>query len=190
LNFGHSRETGYLSEPYKIVSLLNADGNTADYRTEKRPGQRTTQNIFLASAYQISEDVLHVSYRFYWDNWGIRSHTVDLKYRFDVAPGNYLEPHLRFYSQTAADFFTYGLLSSAPIPKYATSDSRYGKMNSNTIGAKYGIDTGSGELSFRLEYMAQSGNGHPNQAVGSQKQWDLFPTINVVILQIGYSVDF
>jgi hypothetical protein len=190
LNYGHARESGYLTEPYKIVSILDADGNSIDYRNENRPNQRKKENITLSSVYAVDEDVLHFSYRFFWDDWGVRSHTVDVKYRFDVAEGNYLEPHLRLYTQSAVNFYSYGLMSGAPLPRYATADYRYGKMNSQTIGAKYGVETGSGEFNIQFEYMIQSGPSHPPQAIGVQTQSDLFPSVSITIIQVGYSLDF
>lgn len=190
LNYGHAWENGYLTEPYKIVSILDPDGNTIDYRNENRPKERQKQDIQISSVYAIDEDVLHFSYRFFWDDWRVRSHTLDVKYRFDVSEGKYLEPHLRLYSQSAVNFYTYGLVSGMRLPQYATADYRYGKMNSQTIGAKYGVATGSGEFNVQFEYMVQSGPSHPAQAIGVQKQYDLFPSINIIILQVGYSLDF
>jgi hypothetical protein len=189
--YGQTRETGYLTEPYKIISVLDAIGNTVDFRNENRPDSHLRHYVEFSSAGNVSdEDVIHVSYRYFWDDWGIRSHTVDVKYRFDLSDGYYLEPHLRFYGQSAADFFTFGLLQNAPLPRYATADYRYGKMNTNTIGAKLGIPFGNGELNFRLEYMLQSGSSNPSQAIGMQKQIDLFPPVNITIVQVGYAVDF
>jgi hypothetical protein len=190
LNYGRSGESGYLTEPYKVVSVLDSTGKTVDYRMEKRPDQRSTQNIMLSSAYQTGEDVIHFSYRYYWDNWGIHSHTFDLKYRFDLEQGHYLEPHVRWYTQAAANFYSTGIVKGTPLPDYATSDFRYGKMSSTMVGGKFGMETGSGEINIRVEYMVQSGASHPQQAVGVQKSYDLFPTENAVIVQIGYTIDF
>jgi hypothetical protein len=116
---------------------------------------------------------------------------VDLKYRYELPRAHYLEPHVRYYTQTAADFFTYGLMDGAPLPQYATSDYRYGKMVTTTFGLKYGIPmAGGSELNFRAEYMRQSGDSHPKQAIGMQRNYNLFPAVNVVIFQVGYSRDF
>jgi hypothetical protein len=191
LNYGRAGNFGYLTEPYKVVSVLDGNGSTTSYRFEKRPDRRTTQDVLLSSAYQLTEDVVHFSYSYYWDNWRIRSHTVDVKYRYELPRGHYLEPHARYYSQTAASFYTYGLAAGAPPPQYATSDYRFGKMMTTTFGLKYGLPISwGGEFNVRAEYMRQSGDHHPSQAVGVQKQYDLFPSINVSILQIGYTLDF
>jgi hypothetical protein len=191
LNYGQTKETGYLTEPYKVISVLDSGGTTVNYRNESRPDNRLRQNVqFSAVGNLYEEDVIHFSYLFYWDDWGIRSHTADVKYRFDLNDGYYIEPHMRYYKQSAVDFFTYGLPQGQPLPRYATADYRYGEMNTFTIGGKIGIPAGAGELNFRLEYMLQSGNSHPPQAIGAQKQYDLFPQIDITILQIGYTVDF
>jgi hypothetical protein len=190
LNYGHARETGYLTEPYKIVSIIAPGGTTVDYRNEKRPNSRTRQNIFHSSVYQISEDVIHLSYRYYRDDWGIKSNTLDVKYRHEFPRGHYLEPRIRYYWQSAVNFYTYGVLYDAPVPSYATSDYRYGKLRTMTCGVKYGLPISIGEFNIRAEYVRQSGDRHPQQAIGVQRNYDLFPPINIMVVQAGYSLDF
>ena len=43
---------------------------------------------------------------------------------------------------------------------------------------------------MRAEYLAQFGNGHPGQAIGVQRQFDLFPTVNIGSLVVAYSLAF
>jgi len=190
VNYGYGRDRGYLTEPYKVVSILDPNGSTTAYRYENRPDLRSRQSAFFTSAYQLRQDVIHISYRYYWDTWGVKSHTADVKYRYELPHSHYLEPNLRYYSQSAASFFTYGLMDGAPLPHYATSDYRYGQMASTTIGLKYGIPVSGGDFNIRAEYMRQTGKSHPSQAVGVQKDFNLFPAVNVMILQIGYSRNF
>ena len=49
-------------------------------------------------------DVIDGSYRFMTDDWGVTSHTIDLKYHWQLDHA-YLEPHLRYYLQSEADFY-------------------------------------------------------------------------------------
>jgi hypothetical protein len=189
LNYGRARDSGYLTEPYKIVSILNSTGSTVDYRYENRPDVRNKQDVFLNSIYQWREDVIRVSYRYYWDDWGTKSHAVDVKYRYGFASGHYFEPHARYYVQSAVNFYTYGLMDGASLPQFATSDYRYGKLNSITIGLKYGFPLRGGEFNIRVEYLRQSGDAHPAQAVGVQKRYSLFPPINTAMIQLGYAFD-
>src|SRR4029077_14787658 len=77
-------ENGYLTEPYKLVSIMNAStGVPIAELTDKRPSTRDRSSVLFSSVYHLSDDVLYTSYRYYWDSWAIRSHTLDVKYRHD-----------------------------------------------------------------------------------------------------------
>lgn len=192
LNYSYDHENGYLTEPYKIISLIEpGTGETlyGDYLYEKRPDTRIRQSVFFSTAYQISEDVIHFAYRNYWDDWGIRSSTFDVKYRLELSSKLFLEPHVRYYSQTAADFYVYSLPRGTPLPQYASADYRFGKLQTNTFGVKFGSRMADNmEFTLRTEYMQQSGDGHPDSAVGVQKSYDLFPPIDIFVVQAGVSV--
>ena len=193
LNATRTFERGYLSEPYKVLSVLDGTtGMPSGQAMERRPSTRERQSVLASSVYHLTDDVLSLSYRHYRDDWQVRSHTFDIRYRRELGDGNYLEPHLRFYTQTAASFHRYGLVDGAPLPDFATADYRLGAMRSVTIGATYGfrIADSPGEWSVRAEYLGQFGNGHPGDAVGIQRQFDLFPTVNTGSLLIGYSIEF
>jgi hypothetical protein len=59
-----------------------------------------------------------------------------------------------------------------------------------TVGATLGFslpDT-PGEWSIRAEYIRQFGKGHPAEVVGVQREFDLFPPVNIGSLVVAYSV--
>jgi hypothetical protein len=63
-----------------------------------------------------------------------------------------------------------------------------GDMHATTYGLIYGRLVGNGnELTLRLEYYSQMGESHPSDAIGNLQDYDLFPTVNAVIFQVGYS---
>lgn len=192
LNFSHSNLNGYLTDPYKILSVVDpVTGETLDYRFEKRPSTRSTNAVFWSLAYHLPHDVVHFSYRYFWDDWGIKANTADLRYRFELAAGSYLEPHLRYYSQSAADFYRHSLVSGQPLPEFASADYRLAEMQGNTIGLKFGMPTSKlGEWSVRVERMVQTGNSHPTDAIGIQRNYDLYPKLDVTTLMISYSTRF
>jgi hypothetical protein len=192
VNASRAFERGYLTEPYKVVSLLDpATGYTSASLTEKRPATRDRRSLMGSSVYHFDTDVLYASYRWYRDDWGVRSHTVDLKYRHELGGQAFLQPHLRLYTQTAADFFRYGLVQGAALPEFATSDFRLGPLRTGTLGATGGFHLLGypGEFLVRAEYMLQWGAGHPGDAVGIQRTFDLFPAESMGSLYVGYSVD-
>jgi Protein of unknown function (DUF3570) len=129
--------------------------------------------------------------RGYKDDWGIKSYTVDLRYRYQITQGYYLEPHVRYYSQGAADFFHYYLVSGEALPQYASADTRLAKFAAKTYGLKYGMPFNEGsEINIRIEYYDQHGNGMPSYAIGQLRQQNLFPDLSAVTVLIGYSYAF
>jgi len=95
LNYTYGMTDGYQNDPYKIVSVIDpatqlpADTSFFDTATtgnrpyvyESRPDSRTRNSLFFNTAHHLTEDVINFSYRYYWDDWGITSNTLDLKYR-------------------------------------------------------------------------------------------------------------
>ncbi len=192
LNYSYGQSNGYLTDPYKILSVVDGtSGETLDYRFEKRPDTRTRQAIFWKSVLHLPQDVVHFSYRYYWDDWNVQAHTFDLTYRFDTGNQWYLAPHLRYYTQTAADFYKHSLVDGQTLPQFASADYRLAAMKSMTYGLKVGlpIDAKS-ELGMRVEYMQQTGDNHPGDAIGVQRSQDLYPGLNAYIISLTYKTDF
>lgn len=194
LDASHTDEHGYLTEPYKVLSLMDPDtGVPVGQLTDKRPSTRTRSSLLASSVYHLTQDVLYTSYRYYTDTWGVRSNTLDLQYRHDLGKdGGYVEPHARFYRQTAANFYTIGLVDGAPLPQFATSDYRLGPLTTLTLGTTYAFHFGAvpGLWTLRAEYIRQAGDSSPPNAIGVQRRFDLAPTINTVSLVAGYSFNF
>lgn len=192
VNYSYADEKGYLTEPYKMISLVDSvtgEQRSGDYVYEKRPDARVRQSVFFSSAYHFGKDILHLSYRNYWDDWGIRSNTFDIKYDLEISDKVFLEPHWRTYLQSAADFYVYSLPRGALLPDYATSDYRFGDLTTQTIGFKIGVKTAElQQFTARIEYMRQSRNEYPNEAIGVQKDYSMFPPLDILILQVGYAI--
>lgn len=188
LTYSPTYENGYLNDPYKLLSLVNAVGDPLSSVHEQRPGSRFGQSLYWLTRYNITgRDVFSLGLRLYGDDWGIHSQTIDFTYRWQYHARRYFEPHVRYYKQSAADFFTAGLLNGAPLPAHASADYRLTEMDSVTFGVRWGwgFDNGS-ELILRAEYYMATGDETPHTAIGLQRTYDLFPTINATILQIEY----
>ena len=201
LDGSRTRETGYLTEPYKIVSLVSPDSAVAVGQvTEKRPSERWRNSVTGSSVYHFEENVLYMSYRYYWDDWSVRSHTVDARYRYELGNQTFLQPHVRLYTQTQASFFTFGLPNGAPLPTYASADQRLGPLHSFTLGATYGVHLPNhpGELTVRAEWIHQWGsgptiNGPPvsgGEDDSGPQQVSLFPALDIGTLVVGYTLGF
>ena len=192
LNYGYSNADGYLTDPYKLLSVVDAtSGESLDYLYENRPDSRVKQNIYWKTKHYLNNgDIVDLSYRYLWDDWEVSSHTVDLRYRWKINDRHYLEPHLRYYVQDEAEFYAHSLIDGQGLPSDVTSDPRLGAFDGITYGFKYGYEISpKQQVSLRLEYYEQNGDtvGNP---IGVQNDFDLFPDLEAVIVQLGYSIRF
>jgi hypothetical protein len=196
-NYSLSQSDGYLTDPYKILSVVDpvtgnpvagpAGSGINRYLFERRPDTRDKQSVYALIKRDFNGDVLEGSYRYMTDDWGIDSHTLEVRYRFGFGEGKYLQPHVRFYQQTAADFYRTVLFSNAALPQFATADHRLGEFDGLTVGLKYGQATArGGEWSARVEYYTQTGDPSPGSAVGALTGLDLYPDLNALIAQFTY----
>ena len=186
-------EHGYLTEPYKVVSVVEAStGIPIEDLTEQRPGTRRRLSLQLDSVAHFRTDLLYVTLGHYRDDWGIGAASIDLRYRHPANELVWIEPHLRYYAQSAADFFHIGLIEGQPLPGFASADYRLGTLDTVTAGCTLGFEVRDhpGTWTLRAEYMAQNGDSHPAEAVGIQRQFDLFPTLNVFTFVVGYNYSY
>jgi len=196
-NYSFGNSSGYLTDPYKIVSVV--DGNTGApapapgggflYLHEKRPDTRSRNALYWKTVYHLPEDVVHISYRYYWDDWDIKSNTVDLTYRLQLGSHFYLEPHYRYYTQTAANFFTHAIVGNTPA--YASADLRLAALQSNTVGLRFAHQwDADASWGLGVDYMHQTGDAHPASAVGALKNEALFSDLKALSVTADISVKF
>lgn len=193
VNYSASISDGYMTDPYKLLSVV--DSTTAEpdlYLYEKRPDTRQRQSVYGKYKKQLANhDIISTSYRFMSDDWGINSHTFDLTYRLKMDSGYFIQPHLRFYQQSAADFYHYFLINGQAIPEFASADYRLGEINATTLGIKFGKTIDDKQLwSVRLEMYQQSGNSSPAEAFGQLSNQNLYPDVTALIAQVNYSFKF
>jgi len=194
VNFNIGKEDGYLTDPYKILSVVDATGvlvpSPNSYVYEKRPDSRTRMALFARWSHQFTDDVLRLSYRHFTDDWGISSNTMEMRYRFELGQHHYFEPHFRYYKQSAADFYHTSLRETElPGLDYASADYRLADMTTETIGLKYGWLVGkNSELGIRAESITQSAT--PSEVIGVQSTQELLPDVKATIYQLSYSLLF
>lgn len=201
VNYSYSESSGYLTDPYKILSLVDAttgdplartvppgeEGPSHENRFESRPDERTKHSVYAQYKRYSEGKVLDLSYRFMTDDWEIDSHTIDARYRWPLSDRTYLEPHLRYYTQSEAEFYQVALVDGAPAVSFASADYRLGDFDAITIGLKYGWKTASdNDMSVRLEYYTHDGDIPPEQIIGNQADRELYPDLDAIIAQFSY----
>lgn len=200
LNYSYSQSSGYLNDPYKILSVVDPSSGDTIMRTpgsgggpagvyiyESRPDSRAKHSLYAEVKHAFGAPVLSASYRFMMDDWGVDSHTGELRLRWPIGSASYLEPQLRYYMQSAADFYRASLLQGQPLPEHASADFRLGEFDAVTVGLKLGHrTTGGNEWSTRLQYYQQSGTVPREQLVGRQFDREQYPDLSAVIVQFSY----
>jgi hypothetical protein len=187
-NYSYSKVDGYMSDPFKVLTAVDSNGFAQRYVYENRPDTRTKHAFYGQVKYHFNKAILDTSYRFMTDDWEIDSHTSDTHFYIPLTGGHYIEPHIRLYQQSAAEFYRPFLMNDNTLPTFASADYRIGEMDAYTIGIKYGMPIGSGDsLSFRLEYYKQSPKSDGTPAVGVLKDLELYEEVDAIIAQITYS---
>jgi len=198
--YSYGLSDGYLSDPYKFLSVVDrgtglpvagpAGSGLNLYLYESRPDSRTKQSLFAEWRYALDRDSLALNYRIMNDDWDVTSQTIDARYHWNFTPNSYLEPHVRYYTQNAADFYRTVLFNDEALPAFASADHRLADLDSYTAGLKYGRRTAHGEFSVRLEYYHQVSDPSPDASVGDLGNHDLLPPMSAVIAQLGYKFRF
>jgi hypothetical protein len=215
-NLTLTRESGYLTEPYKVISLIDPATDLSQAQlTESRPSTRDRRAALASAVYHQDANILYLEYRYYWDDWRVRSHTIDGRYLIALPSGSHVTPHLRIYTQESADFYAPKLDKNAPLPEFASSDYRLGPLNGVTFGASYGfrMPNSPGEWTVSAEYIRQWGRGpafpssnpqgggsgvgdqRPAQPAAAQaatdpQPIDTIPPLNIGSVVIGYTLHF
>ncbi len=136
-------QSGFLSDPYKLRDI--------------RPDNKT--QIAWSNSYRrffvSANAAFHVDYRYYHDDFGISSHTSDVSWHQNLGRTFQLVPQLRYYSQSAADFFTNVDDFLNPISEYQSSDYRLSAFGAVSGGFSVIADMGSWKATLTAErYLA------------------------------------
>ena len=122
-----TRGEGYYNDPYKITFTFFPPGQGLPLLTaDKRPAERDT--LAWLTRYRrhfpAAGGTLQADYRYYRDDWGVRAHTIEAAWHQRLDEHWALRPALRYYTQSAADF--YSPTVSRPEPPVHSSDQRLG----------------------------------------------------------------
>ncbi len=138
-----TEQSGFLNDPYKLRDIRPDDKTQIAWSNSYRR--------FFVSA----NAALHVNYRYYHDDFGISSHTSDLSWHQNLGRTFQLVPQLRYYSQSAADFFTNVDDFLSPLSEYQSSDYRLSAFGAVSGGFSVIADMGSWKATLTAErYLA------------------------------------
>ena len=139
-----SHASGYQGSPYRFITTT--DGFSAP---ESPPESRTRHALTARVMHTIGRaNVIDAEYRFYVDDWGILSHTVELAYTRDLTRAWSLRLRGRGYHQNRAAFYeeTYEMPT-----RYMTVDRELSTFWDGMAGIKLGYKGESWDLDAKLD---------------------------------------
>ena len=142
-----TREAGFLSDPYKQVWVNDSVLN--DSRPDSRLMWAWTTKF--RQYMTRSKAALHLDYRYFIDDWGIHSNTLDASWNQPLGHDWEIAPAIRYYTQTSPDF--YGpVFFLAPEDAYWSSDYRLATYGSLSYQLNTSLRKEKWSLSFGAEY--------------------------------------
>ncbi len=151
-------QQGYLGLPFHRVYF-----NTGKDTIEKLPSSRFKLPVGVRLNYFLGDNfILRSYYRYYLDNWGIRSNTASLEVAYKVTPFFSISPFYRYYDQTAARYFApYGIHN--PTDAYYTSNYEYAKLRTGFYGVGIRMAPPKGVFGWQQLHDLEIRYGHYTQ---------------------------
>ncbi len=137
------QQQGLLSTPFQRVYFADVLDNFVDSfqladDIERLPDTRFKTALGGRLNFYLNETfVLRTYYRYYFDDWGIASHTISLEVPIKITDKFTLYPSYRFYNQTAADYF-FSNNAALSTDEFYTSDYDLSQYDANQFG--FGIN--------------------------------------------------
>jgi hypothetical protein len=155
------QQTGYLSLPFHRVYFTDNS-----VHQEALPDKRFKIPLGVRANYFLGDKViLRAYYRYYTDDWGLKSNTFSLETPVKISPFVSVSPFYRYYSQTAAKYF-------APYQEHTAFDDFYtsnydlSKFDSHFYGAGIRFSPKNGLFGIERLNMLEIRYGHYTKSVG------------------------
>jgi len=133
------QQQGLLSTPFQRVYFSNIEDSFIEGFQLADDVERLPDLRFKVAAggrlnWYLNERItLRTFYRYYFDDWGIGSHTASVEIPVKVSDYFTLYPSYRFYNQTASDYFNPHEVALS-TDKYYTSDYDVSAFSANQFG--------------------------------------------------------
>ena len=132
-----NKDNYYIGNPESIpiyTSKENTDVFHLADDIERLPDTRFKTPIGFRFNYFINEIItLRTYYRYYFDDWGVNSHTASIEMPIKIGGKFTLYPSYRYYNQTAADYFA-AYNEHLSTDEFYTSDYDLSKFDANQYG--------------------------------------------------------
>lgn len=163
---------GYQASPYRYVGI-GGTGMGCERATyclpEQVPSSRLRHALALSLRRAVSETVsLGATYRYYFDDWSLDSHTVLADVGWDAADHTLLTLHFRYYTQSQVDFYRARYAELPAAGASTTHDREMSPMSAERLGLDLTqeIPVGDGAQALSLSFDVAGANFHYDDFVG------------------------
>jgi hypothetical protein len=140
LTYELAYNNGYQSSPYRYVGVSGTGfgcRGASDCLPERVPDLRLRHAFALSLRRALSDDIsIGLSYRFYIDDWSLRSHTVLGELGWNLGPHSLLSVRYRFYTQNAVAFYQ-AVYASLASDQLRTRDRELSPLTYHRAGAEF-----------------------------------------------------
>jgi hypothetical protein len=121
-------DDGFLGNAYRAARVFGATV------PERNPRTRTSRAVkFRAVGDLGSRDAMRVEYRYFWDTWAIKAHTLEGGYSRYFGDNWLADGYVRFYSQNKALFYSDNATEQST---YISRNRQLSSFNSYSLGSK------------------------------------------------------
>jgi hypothetical protein len=132
VNFEAISDDGYLGSPYRVARVFGATV------PERNPRTRTSRAVKFGAVGDIGErQAIHGEYRYFWDTWDIKAHTLEGGYSRYFGDLWLADGYVRYYKQNAALFYSDNATSET---LYLSRNRQLSTYNTLSLGAKLTYD--------------------------------------------------
>ncbi len=127
-NFEAISDDGFLGSPYRAARAFGT------LIPERNPRTRSSRALkFRVNGDLGARNAMHAEYRYFWDNWAIKAHTLEGGYSRYFGELWLADATLRYYKQSKALFYSDDAQSET---LYLTRNRQLGTFDSVSLGAK------------------------------------------------------
>ncbi len=155
------KQEGFLSLPFHRVYFKDAS-----VHQENLPNSRFKIPLGIRANYFLGDKfIIKTYYRFYTDDWGIKSNTVNVEIPIKLTAFLSISPFYRYYDQTASKYFNAYQKHTAQDQFY-TSNYDFSKFQTNFFGAGFRFSPTKGLFNNKHFSMIELRYGHYSRTTG------------------------
>ncbi len=144
LNFEAVSDDGYLGSPYRVARVFGAAV------PERNPRTRSSRAISVRATGTLeSGGAVRADYRYYWDTWAIKAHTLELGYSRYLGAAWLGDAFVRLHTQNSALFYSDNATSET---LYLSRNRQLSSFTSPSVGFKLGYTVKQALLNQDLKF--------------------------------------